>query len=220
MRFKVGRLVSGTSYKIVGESGLQSPVANTLNTYPVRIPVQAGDVLGFAFTGDSNPCVGGAAAGTTVRYVGFDPASGSTADFSSSLTYPIDISATLEADADGDGYGDETQDSCPNLPDVHTGTCDFSPPETTIESEPKSKVKSTKKTTYAEFTFASTKAGSSFECQVDGGSFGGCSSPLIVKAGKGTHQFAVRAIGPNEVTDPTPATYSWSVKVKKKHKKK
>src|SRR2546429_433363 len=37
--------------------------------------------------------------------------------------YDINVSATLEPDVDGDGYGDETQDSCPTDPTTHTDPC-------------------------------------------------------------------------------------------------
>lgn len=35
----------------------------------------------------------------------------------------MNLEATVEPDADGDGFGDVTQDACPLLPDRHTGPC-------------------------------------------------------------------------------------------------
>jgi hypothetical protein len=55
LELKVGRFVGGDDYAIVGESGLESPTPNTLNTFPVDIRVEAGDVLGF-YTGTSGYC--------------------------------------------------------------------------------------------------------------------------------------------------------------------
>jgi hypothetical protein len=46
LKFKVGRPEGGGFFTIVAESGLVSPDANQLNTYPASIPVQAGDVIG------------------------------------------------------------------------------------------------------------------------------------------------------------------------------
>jgi Ca2+-binding RTX toxin-like protein len=47
LKFKVGRPAGGDNFTILGESGVVTPVAGTLNTYPVQIPVQAGDVIGL-----------------------------------------------------------------------------------------------------------------------------------------------------------------------------
>jgi hypothetical protein len=86
-----------------------------LNTFATRIPVQAGDLLGISPGGGNGflyckePALksslgafeGAASTGTTVPYV--------------QLQEPVRIPviATVEPDADGDGYGDETQDQCP-----------------------------------------------------------------------------------------------------------
>src|SRR5262249_54409380 len=46
LKFKVARFLGGNQFMIVGEGGFEHPVANMLNTYPVRIPVQANDIIG------------------------------------------------------------------------------------------------------------------------------------------------------------------------------
>ena len=47
LRFKVARPEGGTTYTVIGQSGLQIPLANQLNIYGgLRIPVLAGDVIG------------------------------------------------------------------------------------------------------------------------------------------------------------------------------
>jgi hypothetical protein len=83
-----------------------------LNVFPARIPVQAGDHLG-AFgvpgvygcaTGDAND-VGGTAEN--------DVPIGTRRDFVPTPTFQVALSATIEPDADNDGFGDETQDKCP-----------------------------------------------------------------------------------------------------------
>jgi hypothetical protein len=43
---------------------------------------------------------------------------GSTAPFASDFPYLVPVTALIEPDADGDGYGDETQDKCPQAASV------------------------------------------------------------------------------------------------------
>lgn len=47
LKLKIGRRAGGDNFAIVGESVLMTPAAGVLNTYPVQVPVQAGDLLGF-----------------------------------------------------------------------------------------------------------------------------------------------------------------------------
>jgi uncharacterized repeat protein (TIGR01451 family) len=100
---------------VVGEGALQTMTPSTLNTFPVRIPVQAGDLLGL-HTVDGNDCtVTTHTTGNTDAYVPSpDPSPGSTftgtPESSSGEAY--NVSARVEADADDDGWGDETQDKC------------------------------------------------------------------------------------------------------------
>jgi hypothetical protein len=132
--------------------------------------------------------------------------------------FRVDVGAVLEPDADGDGFGDETQDACPS--DASTqGPCPpaVDSPETTITNGPKDNVKTKKKRAKATFEFSSNVAGATFECSLDGAPFAACSSPHTETVKKGTHTFAVRAKTPGGGVDASPATDYW--KVKKKHKK-
>jgi len=91
---------------------------------------------------------------------------------------------------------------------------DTAPPETVVSSGPSGKTKSTS----ASFTFTSTEPGSTFECSLDGGSFQPCTSPHSVKVKKGGHSLEVRARDAAGNRDSTPASWSWTVKKKKKKK--
>lgn len=73
----------------------------------------------------------------------------------------------------------------------------------------------------ATFVFSSPTAGATFECQLDAGAFLPCSSPHLVRVGKGKHTFAVRATV-NGQADASPATAKWKVKKRKvkKHKQR
>lgn len=84
---------------------------------PVRVPVEAGDVLGLstAATPDPHPncqiAPESPADATAFRTTGPAPASGE-------VTLPtqgasrLNVGASLEPDVDGDGFGDESQDGC------------------------------------------------------------------------------------------------------------
>src|SRR5213076_287740 len=62
------------------------------------------------------------------------------------------------------------------------------------------------------FSFTATEAGSTFQCTLDGGAFAVCTSPQSYSAlAAGSHTFQVRAGDPAGNTDPTPASYSWTI---------
>jgi hypothetical protein len=112
LRLKVGRPTGGTNFTIVGESPVETMTANTLRTFPIRIPVQAGDVLGEYQATDGH-CSSGSA-GYSYVYVNVDQPLGTNATFLGPVTNTeLPLAASLEADSDRDGFGDETQDQCP-----------------------------------------------------------------------------------------------------------
>ncbi|MBI2099487.1 VCBS repeat-containing protein, partial [Candidatus Uhrbacteria bacterium] len=84
------------------------------------------------------------------------------------------------------------------------------PPETDITSYPPSLINSGE----ASFEFFATESNSTFECSLDGGGFASCVSPKAY-AGllDGTHLFEVRATDISGDTDPTPASYSWTIDI-------
>ena len=78
-------------------------------------------------------------------------------------------------------------------------------PQTTIDAPPASPTNS------ARFAFSSSEVGSTFECALDDGAFGSCSSPRSVVAGDGSHTFRVRATDINGNVDPSAATYAFNL---------
>jgi glycosidase len=92
-------------------------------------------------------------------------------------------------------------------PATYTWTIDTAPPDTSISAGPTNPTGSTS----ASFSFASTKAGSTFECKLDGGAFTACTSPTSYTVTDGSHTFQVRAIDQAGNIDQTPASYSWVV---------
>lgn len=115
VKLKVARATANPNdFLIVGESAVKTAVANSTNTYgDISIPVQAGDFLGLRVSanGDCGDIAGGP--GFTSRFFNADPAPTTTVSVVPLATDDIrlDVSATLEADLDGDGLGDETEDA-------------------------------------------------------------------------------------------------------------
>ena len=108
----------GNLYANVGEQTVNAGPGTT--TADARIPVQAGDRLGlhglpFTYEGSSVPSlsfycdeVEGTLGAATA-----DVPPGTTADFPAATEARVPLAAVLEPDADNDGFGDETQDQCP-----------------------------------------------------------------------------------------------------------
>lgn len=98
--------------QIVGEDTRN--VSGGLNSFETRIPVQAGDRLGLFGPGEPGTLIcestgahvlgvfaGGGSIGATVNFAEIAPEA------------RVPVSAVIEPDVDNDGYGDETQDKCP-----------------------------------------------------------------------------------------------------------
>jgi hypothetical protein len=88
-----------------------------------------------------------------------------------------------------------------------TFTVDVAAPQTTIDSGPSGPTNDATPT----FSFSSSEPGS-FECRIDSGSYGACSSPnTITSLADGSHTFDVRAIDVYGLADPTPASRTFTV---------
>lgn len=121
--------------QVVGED--RETVTSGSNLFDVRIPVQAGDLVGMANDGKSLIYCKQSSVGSTLGDLLGDPGTGSTVTFEErhETEGRIPVFATVEPDADGDGYGDETQDQCPTDASTH-GPCPVlqaapAPPSTT-----------------------------------------------------------------------------------------
>ncbi len=95
-------------------------------------------------------------------------------------------------------------------PANRTWTADSIAPETTIDNGPTQN--SSVSNTTATFNFSSNEANSTFQCQLDGGGFSICTSPMVFNGlGQGSHNFQVRATDVAGNADSTPAVRSWTV---------
>jgi fibronectin type 3 domain-containing protein len=98
-----------------------------------------------------------------------------------------------------------------STPATYTWTIDTQAPDTTITGNPANPTNSTS----ATFTFTSTEGSSTFQCQIDGGSYSSCTSPKTyngLTGGAGTsHIVNVYAVDAGGNSDPSPASYSWTI---------
>ena len=204
LTFKVVRPAGASTFALVGSSA-PTPLSNgVLNTFPTRIAVHSGDIIGV-FTDVVYYCLDPSSPGHAFHVVAGDVPPGPTTYTDTAADYKLDLSATLEPDADSDGFGDETQDQCPT--DASTqAECD--PPETTITKGAPHKTDKTK----LKFRFTSSEPDSTFECKLDKKRFKACTSPRKVKRlDEGKHKFKVRAIDPAGNVDPSPAKDKFKV---------
>jgi hypothetical protein len=114
----------------VGESTEQT-VVKGVNVFPTRIPVQAGDHFGVFGTVQDVVYCQPTDPGDEAAFFLISAAVGSVHTFTPSTGVRIAMIAVIEPDKDGDSYGDETQDKCPQSA-AYQGPC----PTITLEAFP------------------------------------------------------------------------------------
>jgi hypothetical protein len=188
-----------TARTILGFTPKLTVTPSTLSTFPIQIPVGAGTILGL-----SVDTTGMAAAKSSVSaadaYGGqvVDPTTVTTIDVSGPIPNRVlNVSAVWEPDADGDGFGDVSQDLCPQSAAAHSA-CPA--PDTRIKSAPKATPKRKIK-----ISFESSIPGSTFTCAIDGKAPKPCTSPLRKRYSIGKHKLAVTATSPLGVVEVAPA---------------
>jgi hypothetical protein len=109
-------------FTLVGQSA-SMPVNSGVNSFSTRVPVQTGDRLGFFGTAGAETvglfCETGQPA-DVMGYTEAPPSLGGTALFETVPGFRVPLSAVIEPDADNDGFGDETQDGCPQSAAIQT----------------------------------------------------------------------------------------------------
>ena len=106
-----------------------APTSEEAESVPVqqfgaRVPVQAGQHLAIETSGEIETTYNDGNDGFSYLYA---PALGATPEESTEPTGELLVQATIEPDADGDGFGDETQDQCPSQASTQ-GPCVVAPP--------------------------------------------------------------------------------------------
>jgi hypothetical protein len=138
----VTRLISGGTYSIVQRDQLRTLAAvSQLNTFLVRLPIEAGDLIGL-YAPDPQP--GGFASGSFTTgdpgdlirsTISAEPGPTVTVGNSNLGSARTNVSAIVEPDADRDGFGDESQDKCASNASVQ-GAC---PPKKCKKKKSKAK---------------------------------------------------------------------------------
>jgi hypothetical protein len=124
-----------------------------------------------------------------------------------SCTSPVSYSALADGSHTFTVVATDSLGNVDATPATRTWTIDTIAPDSTVTGSPSdpSNVVS------PSFTFTSTETGT-FQCQIDGGAFGSCTSPYTAAGlSEGPHTFAVRATDTAGNTDPTPASFTWTV---------
>jgi hypothetical protein len=121
-RLKVLRATAvAGQFEVIGESAEQQ-VPDGINTFNTRIPVQAGDRLGVYGAPSSGGLTCPGKAGDHYGYFAGNLPTGSAGTFEQA-DGRVAVSALVEPDADHDGFGDETQDRCPQSASLHDAVC-------------------------------------------------------------------------------------------------
>jgi hypothetical protein len=108
-----------------------------------------------------------------------------------------------------DNAGNEDKSAAQHNFNVDNSIEDVIAPDTILLSTPHNPSQSEA----ASFTYASTEAGSSFQCRLDSAAFSSCPSTGITysKLRNGSHAFQVKATDKAGNVDQVPATYAWTV---------
>jgi hypothetical protein len=216
VELKVARVGAPGTYTITGSSQLRQVSPGGLNTFLTRIPVQDGDVIGLYYppqitnpgcsyyTGDP---------GDVVSFPGGsnhpDPSVGTVivANFMQ-VPYRVNVSARLEPDADGDGYGDLTQDACPSLKNSHD---DCTPPDTFLKAGPPKRLVTTHTSAKVKITFFASEPAATFTCQLGSVAAKPCNGKVKVRAKPGKHAVTITAVDAVGNIDPTPLVVRFTV---------
>lgn len=183
-------------------------------SYPARVPVKEGDEIGIDFlnlTMDSPHVIRQGVVGA--QFDGWLPPLGEGEERGQDVTAharELEINATIEPDGDHDGFGDETQDGCPNSAATAPPcpTASGVAPNTRITRGPNGKIDAHR----ATFKFKSDPTGARFECKLDNKPFKSCKSPKTYKGlSAGKHTFKVRAVAASGAVDSSPAKRKFRV---------
>jgi uncharacterized repeat protein (TIGR01451 family) len=125
-RLQVLRPLGNDAFRVL--ASVEVEASPGLIRAPVQVPVQPGDVLGMSTGLDSNQnCfIPGTNVDNAYNFIaGRDGAAEEDTEvtFDGAEAARLNVAATLEPDADGDGSGDETQDACPDDSTRRTDAC-------------------------------------------------------------------------------------------------
>ena len=207
--FKVYRPVGTNSgYYVTLASEPHHVTAGVNEVFPTRILVQPGDMIGISST-DGVELVYPGAPGNVVSSVtigGIDTEVGQMVIALSNQTGLLDVVAVLEPDADGDWYGDDTQDGCPTDRLTHEACL-----VTRITKAPPRRVYTRGRKATVKIAFTSANPIATFQCSVDVAPFRACGSPYLRKYRIGPHVVSVRSVDSSGVPGMQMVTVKFKV---------
>jgi hypothetical protein len=115
---------NGPTVTVLGASVLQDLTPSVPNSFPTRIPVGGGESIGYAVPAGSTSqaCYDTQTNSNDGVKAGPDPSPGNVFTVDNDSTQRrLNLTATIEADTDRDGFGDETQDRCPGALGTNAG---------------------------------------------------------------------------------------------------
>jgi hypothetical protein len=176
IRLEVFKATSNpTMYTVVGQSAASPPLKpDVLNSFPIKVPVQQGDLLGLTGLAGVVPvCSFTNVAGDQLHLgaVGDPPLNSTVTLLTQTPGERLNIAATLERDANCDGLGDETQET--NV----SGGCLPAQAARSLSKRARSRGKNVKLR---------------FECALNAGN---CSSNRVTLTGTAGHRAAAAAKG-------------------------
>lgn len=203
------------TYTITGASETVALAPGRLNSFPTRIPINAGDVIAIHVPKEvvgSFGCDYPGAAGDEVRWRSggpFDDPVGTTiaTDTGDSTPFRLNLAAHIEPDADADGYGDLTQDGCPA---VQSRQDDCIPPDTVLKRGPKKKIFTAHSKARVKISFSASEPGT-FTCKLDRGKAKKCGDTFKARVKPGKHKVKITAIDQAGNADPSPLVVKFRV---------
>jgi hypothetical protein len=103
---------AANTFATVAESA-EKTIPDGSSSFDVRIPVQAGDHVGAFSPSLALVCSSSGPGDVIGKVAGDPPLNAPTLFETEEKTNRAAVTATVEPDVDGDGFGDETQDKCP-----------------------------------------------------------------------------------------------------------
>jgi hypothetical protein len=104
---------SGGIWTVHRATPFQLVVGNRINAFSTRMPVVAGEVLGMVSYNSNNLMCGVLPIGDSIASSGASTYAGESFMPNAMPQFRVGVWGIVEPDVDGDGFGDDTQDKCP-----------------------------------------------------------------------------------------------------------
>ena len=195
------------THKLVAAKSADVAVpANSLYSWPTRLPIKAGERIGLGFSTTGTVCwFQTSAADSAWASSPFD--ADTTSDFAHDFALPggrPNVSAVLEPDVDGDGYGDISQDLCPQSKLAQVA-CPA--PDTKLTKKPRQ----TPGVRRIVIRFASVP-GATYTCAVNGANPRPCKSPFKKYFKDGKHVVRINATSPYGIVETKPLKVRFTIR--------